>query len=187
MSVASPEDADSMKVTVTLGSCDGGTVLGQNSDMNVQATEVARTVYRSCPSSENRQAEMAECDFDDPRIDEGISLFNAGEFFACHDVLEDFWGELTCPEKPFFQGLIQAAVALFHFEEGNLGGARRMASSCRVYLSPFAPSCGRIDVALLLADFETCFRELFQEHASYPFHVKIDPGKVPKISRRPRC
>ena len=74
---------------------------------------------------------MAACDFSDPRIDEGIRLFNAGEYFACHDVLEDFWSELTCPEKPFFQGLIQAAVALFHFEEGNLGGARRMSISAR--------------------------------------------------------
>ena len=35
---------------------------------------------------------MAECNFDDSRIDEGISLFNAAEYFACHDVLEDFWG-----------------------------------------------------------------------------------------------
>ncbi|MEJ7591597.1 MAG: DUF309 domain-containing protein [Planctomycetaceae bacterium] len=127
--------------------------------------------------------QMGECNFDDPRIDEGISLFNAGEFFACHDVLEDFWGELTCPEKPFFQGLIQAAVALFHFEEGNLGGARRMASSCRVYLSPFAPSCGGIDVERLLADLEACFQELLKDHASYPVHLKIDPGQIPKIVR----
>jgi len=150
--------------------------------MHVQPTEV----YRSCPSSENRQAEMAECDFDDPRIDEGISLFNQGEFFACHDVLEDFWAELTCPEKPFFQGLIQAAVALFHFEEGNPGGARRMARSCRVYLSPFAPSCGGIDVARLLTDLQTCFQELMEEHTSYPFHLKINPDKVPKIYRAAR-
>ena len=60
---------------------------------------------------------MSDCNFEDPRIDDGIRLFNAGEFFACHDVLEDFWGEQTCAEKPFFQGLIQAAVALFHFED----------------------------------------------------------------------
>ncbi len=129
---------------------------------------------------------MAECNFDDSRIDEGILLFNAGEFFACHDVLEDFWGELTSPEKPFFQGLIQAAVALFHFEEGNLGGARRMAGSCRVYLSPFAPTCGRIDVARLLTDLETCFRELQKDYTSYPAHLKINPEKVPKIYRAAR-
>ena len=126
---------------------------------------------------------MSECNFDDSRIDEGISLFNAGEFFACHDVLEDFWGELTCPEKPFFQGLIQAAVALYHFEEGNLGGARRMAGSCCVYLRPFIPSCGGIDVDRLLTDLKVCFQELLEEHSSYPSHLKIDLEKVPKIHR----
>lgn len=129
---------------------------------------------------------MSECNFNDCRIDEGISLFNAGEFFACHDVLEDFWGELTCPEKPFFQGLIQAAVALYHFEEGNLGGARRMAGSCCVYLRPFTPTCGGIDVERLLTDIEVCFHELLEEHASYPFHLKIDAEMVPKIYRKVR-
>ncbi len=126
---------------------------------------------------------MAVCNFDDPRIQEGILLFNAGEFFQCHDVLEDFWGELTCPEKPMFQGLIQAAVALFHFEEGNLGGARKMFASCRVYLSPFSPACGGINLERLLAELELCFSELMQDHATYPTHLKIDPARVPKIHR----
>ena len=126
---------------------------------------------------------MADCNFDDPRIDAGILLFNAGEFFECHDVLEDFWGELTCPEKPMFQGLIQAAVSLFHFEEGNLGGARKMFTSCRVYLMPFAPSCAGIDIERLLGDLDACFMELMDDHTSYPSHLKIDADKVPKIQR----
>ncbi len=129
---------------------------------------------------------MAGCNFDDPRIDEGILLFNAGEFFQCHDVLEDFWGELTCPEKPMFQGLIQAAVALFHFEEGNLGGARKMFTSCRVYLSPFCPACGGIDIERLLAELQLCFSELMHDYTSYPSHLRIDQDKVPKIHRSER-
>ena len=126
---------------------------------------------------------MADCNFNDPRIEEGILLFNAGEFFVCHDVLEDFWGELTCPEKPMFQGLIQAAVALFHFEEGNLGGARRMFTSCCVYLRPFSPACGGIDIARLLSELQLCFAELMQDHATYPAHLKSDPARMPKIHR----
>lgn len=127
---------------------------------------------------------MSTCDFSDPRIEEGIRLFNEGEFFACHDVLEDFWGEQICSEKPFFQGLIQAAVALFHFEEGNLGGARRMSLSSRAYMSSFSPSLGGIDVARLLADLDTCFHELCLPHASYPDHVKLAPALIPKIHRQ---
>src|SRR6187549_3637170 len=117
---------------------------------------------------------MSALDCSDPRIDEGIRLFNAGEYFSCHDVLEDFWGELSCPEKPFFQGLIQATVALYHFEEGNLGGARRMACSCFMYLRPFTPTCGGIDVERLLVDLQFCFQELLEEHASYPYHLTMN-------------
>lgn len=127
---------------------------------------------------------MATCDFSDPRIDEGIRLFNEREFFACHDVLEDFWGEQICLEKPFFQGLIQAAVALFHFEEGNLGGARRMSISARGYMSPFQPVLGGIQVSRLLDDLDTCFEELCLPHESYPAHVKLDPSLIPVIHRQ---
>ncbi len=54
---------------------------------------------------------------------EGIRLFNEEDFFECHEVLEELWSETLGAEKKFYQGLIQAAVALFHFGNENLGGA----------------------------------------------------------------
>lgn len=126
---------------------------------------------------------MADVDFSDSRIDDGIRLFNEREFFACHDVLEDYWGELTCSERTFFQGLIQAAVALFHFEEGNLGGARRMYVSSLAYMSRYSPELAGIDVAKLIADMDACFEELCQPHDGYPVHVKLNPSLVPMIHR----
>lgn len=121
--------------------------------------------------------------FSDTRIDEGLRLFNQREFFACHDVLEDYWSELTCREKAFFQGLIQAAVALFHFEEGNLGGARRMFVSCVANLSGFSEPVAGIDGQKLIHDLEICFAELCLPHASYPFHVRLNPALIPTIFR----
>jgi predicted metal-dependent hydrolase len=50
---------------------------------------------------------------------EGIRLFNAEDFFECHDVLEELWSETLGEEKKFYQGLIQASVALFHFGNEN--------------------------------------------------------------------
>ena len=44
MSVARPTDAYSGKVTLTLEFRDGGTLPGQNSDMNVQGTEIGNSV-----------------------------------------------------------------------------------------------------------------------------------------------
>ncbi|MAG94269.1 MAG: hypothetical protein CMJ48_11025 [Planctomycetaceae bacterium] len=57
---------------------------------------------------------------------EGVSLFNQQEFLDCHEVLEELWIETAGPEKLFLQGLIQAAVALYHFGNDNFGGARKL-------------------------------------------------------------
>lgn len=124
---------------------------------------------------------MVTPDSADDRIAEGIRLFNSGQFFECHDVLEDYWSELTSPEKPFFQGLIQAAVALFHYEEGNLGGALRMYRSCRVYLSPFAPETAGIDVSLLLTDLDRCFDQLSDYQNRTSEELALNPALVPRI------
>ena len=47
----------------------------------------------------------------DPRYLAGIVLFNRGDFFEAHEVWEQLWME-PGEDKKFFQGLIQAAVAL---------------------------------------------------------------------------
>ncbi len=119
--------------------------------------------------------------FDDSRLEEGIQLFNAGEFFACHDVLEDLWTDTVCPERSFLQGMIQLAVALHHFEEGNLGGAMRLYRSSCVTLQEYEPVFSGVAVARLLNDVQRCFSELDQPHADYPFHVRLQQQLVPLI------
>ncbi len=54
----------------------------------------------------------------------GIDEFNSGQFYACHDTLEAIWMDVEQAEKPFYQGILQVAVAFYHL--GNLnwrGGA----------------------------------------------------------------
>jgi len=55
---------------------------------------------------------------------QGIELFNAGQFFECHEAWEEVWKRSDGDEKLFYQGLIQAAVAILHVQRGNLQGAR---------------------------------------------------------------
>jgi uncharacterized protein len=117
----------------------------------------------------------------DCRIAEGIRLFNQREFFACHDVFEDFWSEQLGPEKTFIQGLIHAAVCLFHFDGGNLGGARKMYGSCCAYLQSFEPDFCGIDVARLLRDLEYCFEELLAVKEGYPHGLTLHPDRIPVI------
>lgn len=53
---------------------------------------------------------------------EGLRLFNSGEYFECHEMLEDIWHPSEGQDRFHYQGIIQAAIALEHFRKGNLTG-----------------------------------------------------------------
>ncbi len=112
---------------------------------------------------------------------EGVRLFNEREFFACHDVLEELWTDTLGPERTFYQGLIHAAVSLFHFEEGNLGGARKMYDSTNRYLSPFAPTYMGLDLEGFLRDYQSCFQALLDAGSTWPAEVVLDPEAIPNL------
>ncbi|MBW4686506.1 MAG: DUF309 domain-containing protein [Komarekiella atlantica HA4396-MV6] len=54
---------------------------------------------------------------------QAVELFNSGQFYACHDTLEALWIEAGEPEKTFYQGILQIAVALYHLGNRNWRGA----------------------------------------------------------------
>lgn len=118
----------------------------------------------------------------DSRYLEGIRLFNGHEFFECHDVLEDLWNDILGPEREFYQGLIHAAVACFHFENSNLTGARKMFTSCRGYLTPYCPVFMGLDVEAFLEALSECFRELRAAGGGvYPQGLELDHNLIPVI------
>jgi predicted metal-dependent hydrolase len=59
----------------------------------------------------------------DAHFAEGVRLFNQGNFFEAHELWEHMWKKAEGEEKTFYQGLIQAAVALCHVQRGNYAGA----------------------------------------------------------------
>ena len=63
--------------------------------------------------------------------------FNEGEYYECHDLLEEIW--MTDRQNKFLQGLLQVAVAIYHFENGNIYGSRRLFQSAHQYLQPYRP------------------------------------------------
>jgi predicted metal-dependent hydrolase len=69
----------------------------------------------------------------------GIDLFNRAEFFDAHEVWEAVWRGCASAERRFFQALIQAAVAAYHWGRGNPTGAARLCHSGRKYMDPFRP------------------------------------------------
>src|SRR3989442_7753679 len=50
-------------------------------------------------------------------------LFNAGDYWAAHEALEPVWRSIISDDAaPAWQGLIQAAAALLHWQRGNRHG-----------------------------------------------------------------
>ena len=59
----------------------------------------------------------------DPRFSESVALFNAGEWYPCHDGFEELWHETQGSSRKALQGILQIAVAHIHLERGNRRGA----------------------------------------------------------------
>lgn len=113
---------------------------------------------------------------------EGLRLFNEEEFYECHDVLEELWAEVLGEEKKFYQGLIQASVALFHFGNENFGGARKLYFSACKLLQAYPEEYMGVDLAKFLTDFQHCFQELLDAKDVYPTDIELRDERVPKIS-----
>jgi predicted metal-dependent hydrolase len=81
----------------------------------------------------------------------GIELFNRGEFFAAHEVLEDVWRPVSGEGRRFLQGLVQMAVALHHHSRGNAKGARSVLARAVRNLTGYPEEYEGIQVGELLA------------------------------------
>jgi hypothetical protein len=60
---------------------------------------------------------------------DGIHLFNDHEFFEAHEVWEDIWHMAYGIKHDFYQGMIQAAVALEHYRRSNPRGVASLHKS----------------------------------------------------------
>lgn len=80
-----------------------------------------------------------------------ISQFNAGEYFACHDTLEAFWLTEPGAVRDLYKGIIQIAAGLYHWENGNKPGCRKLLARGIIYVGRYAPRCHGLDVAALVA------------------------------------
>lgn len=67
----------------------------------------------------------------------GVALFNSRLFFECHEFLEGVWKSTTGAGKDFYHGIVQVAAAFYHFEKGNLHGARTLLAKGLRHLEPY--------------------------------------------------
>ncbi len=80
----------------------------------------------------------------------GVEQFNSQQFYACHDTLEALWMDATEPQKTFYQGILQIAVALYHLGNSNWRGAVILLGEGINRLQRYPATYAGIDVEELL-------------------------------------
>ena len=83
---------------------------------------------------------------------QGINEFNTGEYYACHDTLEALWMDAIDPDKKFYQGVLQIAVACYHLHNRNWRGAVILLGEGIGRLPYYQPVYAGIDVTQLIKD-----------------------------------
>lgn len=115
---------------------------------------------------------------------QGIKYFNACDFFEAHETWEELWTEYRGPARRYYQGLIQAAVALHHFGNGNIRGAKKVYLTSRSYLEDYRPACQGLDLEAFLAQYERCFTAVLDSIEEFP-RIDVDPDSIPEIHLDP--
>ena len=106
----------------------------------------------------------------------GLDLFNRGEFFEAHEVLEDVWRAAPEQERKFLQGLIQVAVALHHHSQGNIVGARSVLARARKNLACYPGKFAGVYLAELCAALAECQTAL--DNGSSPPTVQVRSDRL---------
>ncbi len=81
---------------------------------------------------------------------QGINEFNTREYYACHDTLEALWMDSIDPDKKFYQGVLQIAVACYHLHNRNWRGAVTLLGEGIGRLPYYQPIYAGIDVTDLI-------------------------------------
>ncbi len=106
----------------------------------------------------------------DPLLHRGIELFNAGEFFECHEVLEAVWTPERGPRRLFLQSVIHVAVGFYHCQRGNWAGARGQLGKALRKMEGYLPVCEGIETGRLAREARAVLTrvEAGEEVSEYP-------------------
>lgn len=116
----------------------------------------------------------------------GVSLFNSREFFEAHEVLEDLWNECPNEDRRFYQAVLQAAVALHHFGNGNLRGAVKLFGTAKAYMEPYPSPYYGLDRVEFWRAMGICFSEVFRDGQDLLRRdLRPDPDLIPTIRLDP--
>jgi len=87
-------------------------------------------------------------------FENGLLFFNSGSYYQAHEIWEDLWRETQGPVRLFYQGLIQAAVGLYHLQRGNELGARAQIAKSIAHLINFEENPQSVDTPGLIEQLQ---------------------------------
>ena len=90
-------------------------------------------------------------------------------------MLEALWRDTTGRQRDFYKGLIQTAVAFYHWSRGNRLGASALFRSSSRYLKTYRPAYLGLDVDNFLTPYTELFGWLRRHRLPY------DPRLVPSL------
>ena len=111
----------------------------------------------------------------------GMEEFNKGEFYECHEYLEEAWMQEPGRVRFLYQGILQVGVGFYHLKNGNWRGATGLLRNGTARLKEFEPETLGIDVARLVRECERCLREL--EELGRDRVREFDRSGIPKVER----
>ena len=109
----------------------------------------------------------------------GIEEFNRGEFFECHESLEEAWMQESGRVRYLYQGILQVGVGFYHLQNGNWRGATGLLRNGTTRLKEFEPAILGVDVAKLIRQSENCLQQL--ETLGRERINEFDKSKIPKV------
>jgi uncharacterized protein len=119
------------------------------------------------------------CDAPPGQVLLGIRQFNNAEWFECHETFELLWIGAVGDVRNLYQGIIQLAVALHHWRNGNLVGATSLLESGVGYLSKVPQACLWIDVKGLILQADRMREALLM--VGQGRMVELDRSVLPEI------
>ena len=95
----------------------------------------------------------------DSRFLKGLRLFNEGEYFEAHDVIEALWLETPSDDtfRDLYKGVIQAAAAIYQHRRGVLTGALGLRRTAVGYLEKYRPQAQGLDVEKFIMEVNAFF------------------------------
>jgi predicted metal-dependent hydrolase len=105
--------------------------------------------------------------------------FNEGDYYTCHDLLEEIW--MTDKDNYFLKGLLQMTVAIYHYEYGNVKGARLMMQAGHHYIQKYRPKFWGVDLESVNHFIERCVAILPQGIDRVPYEEVSALPKLPTL------